>query len=109
MQDKTIRDYQITASSFWSTQHAPYHARLHNVGVAGISTGSWSVGVENTPRYLQIDLLKTTVITKIATQGRPKIPQWVKEFQLAYSKDNITWVNYEPYCHKAQGLVSLLY
>ena len=42
--------------------------------------------------YLQIDLLTPHTITKLATQGARS--NWVKNFSLSFSYDNISWFSY---------------
>ena len=74
MENNDIPNSAITASSTHGTsQHEPWRARLNNV-VTGSSTGSWSAASNNEDQWLQIDLGKEMVVTKIATQGRPPGP-----------------------------------
>ena len=49
-------------------------------------------------QYLQIDLSIDHVVTGVATQGRDdtQFTQWVKTYQLQYSKDgSVTWEYYK--------------
>lgn len=56
------------------------------------SLRGWCARRDDRNPYLQIDLLMPHTITKLATQGAAS--NWVKEFSLAFSYDNIKWFNY---------------
>ena len=93
MENNDIPDSAITASSTYGTsQHEPWQARLNNV-VTSSSMGSWSAGSLNERQWLQIDLGKEMVVTKIATQGRPgtDYDQWVKSYKVLFSSDGTNW------------------
>ena len=69
MENNDIPNSAITASSTWPPNaHEPWRARLHNVKTS-LSTGSWSAASNNVGEWLQIDLGKETVVTKIAHRG----------------------------------------
>ncbi|XP_020896316.1 lactadherin-like [Exaiptasia diaphana] len=104
MQDGRIADSQISASSVYpSSEVQPFNARLHlTVTGAGWSAAKTAVG-----EYLQIDLKKTHIISKVATQGRytPGGLQYVKLYYLTYSHDDVQWTtfNYGGEMKKFQG------
>ncbi|EDO32325.1 predicted protein, partial [Nematostella vectensis] len=69
----------------------PFYARLHRI----MGMGAWCAPDNDTERILQIDLGQQKVVTGIATQGRHLGYQdYVTSFNLEYSTDGNTWVNY---------------
>ncbi|KXJ06666.1 Disintegrin and metalloproteinase domain-containing protein 23, partial [Exaiptasia diaphana] len=87
IQDGTISDSQITATSYRSNDK-PFYARLHN--------GSyWCTRHNDKNQHLQIDLGKTMRITRVATQGRGTWwYDWVTGYYLSYSQDGQRWTGY---------------
>ncbi|XP_066921243.1 discoidin domain-containing receptor tyrosine kinase B-like [Clytia hemisphaerica] len=90
MESGVIKDAQITASHWLykdqpSRHYDPTNARLNSKTPAG----AWcSDGIEeNLDQYIQIDLLKDTKVTGIATQGRTKYKEYIEKFQLLYQRD----------------------
>ena len=96
MENNDIPDSAITASSTHrNSWHKPWRARLNNVATIS-SPGSWSAGSRNVGQWLQIDLRKETVVTKVATQGRPKVyDQWVKSYKVLFSSDGTNWKEFK--------------
>ena len=94
MESGAILDSQISASSVFSITHAAQQARLH-FKAAGSTTGSWSAGLSDMNPWLQVDLLHTTEVTRIATQGRNKVQQWVTKYKLQYGEDGHTFKFYK--------------
>ena len=99
MADRTIKDSQITTSSALRTAYG-YKARLRlNIP----PWGAWCVNVSggsktkrNYDQYIEIDLLKLTNITSIATQGREHAngAEYVKDYKISYSNDSLNWIFY---------------
>ena len=89
MQSGAILDSQISASTAYSSDHAPRRARLH-----GTTGGSWLAKDNNIHQWLQVDLLQATKVIGIATQGRNNYVQWVKEYKLQYGEDGVTFQFY---------------
>ena len=90
----TITDGQITASSELSSDHIASFARLNRVK-EGHRGGSWSTKTNDVNQWLQIELgSEYTNVTRIATQGRRDLDQWVETYKLQYSDDG---VNYQYY------------
>ena len=91
MKDGRIKDNQITASewlyrSTGSNHYQAKHARLDSKTPGG----AWcSEGIhEPIDQYIQVDLLKDTKITAIATQGRTGSgKEYVETFQLQYQRE----------------------
>jgi len=56
MEDYTISDEQITASSEWSNDKAAFQGRLH-LQETIIKSGGWGAGVNDSNQWLQVDLI----------------------------------------------------
>ena len=93
MESGAIVDSQITASSELDTGHGTHQARLHFKSDGG-SPGGWSSKVLDTNQWLQVDLLQTTRVTGVATQGRNRYNQWVKKYKLQYGDDGQAYTFY---------------
>ena len=88
MESGAILDSQISASSEWDSNHAAQQARLHFVQTVH-RTGAWSARSNDINQWLQVDLLNTTRVSGVASQGRNGCPcdQWVTKYKLQYSED----------------------
>ena len=87
MANYAITDRQITASSQYSDGHSRNRGRL-NVVKTGNKQGAWSARTNDGNQWLQIELgEENTKVTRVATQGRSDIDQWVKTYKLQYSDD----------------------
>ncbi|XP_032227338.1 lactadherin isoform X2 [Nematostella vectensis] len=97
MEDGSIPDSSITASSQYSQQYAPYYGRLNNQRVSGIHWGAWAAKTVRKAEHLQVDLGRVTWITHVATQGRPigNNDQWVSEYSVEYSLRGDQWQSYQ--------------
>jgi len=95
MEDRTILDSQISASSVFAGNYAAQQARLH-FKAGGGKTGGWSAQTNDDNQWLQVDLQQTTRITRIATQGRNGYTpgQWVTQYKLQYGEDVHTFKFY---------------
>ena len=98
MADRTIKDSQIKTSSI---QHSAYgwQARLQqNIKYWGAWCPDVSGGskTKNYDQYIEIDLLKLTKITGIATQGREfgGGVEYVKDYRISYREDSLNWIFY---------------
>ena len=94
MQNRLIKDAQITASSQWHSTYAAIQARL-NFKAAGVISGGWSSRRSNANQWIQVALGSYTKITGIATQGRNAYNQWVTKYQLQYSDDGVNFRYYK--------------
>ena len=83
MEDRTIADSQITASSYFEEYYEPWQARLHN-------TRSWSTKTQNpSSPWIQVLFLNIVVITGIQTQGGGNMNKyWVETLYVEY-EDNL--------------------
>ena len=95
MENGAIADGQISASSQYDSLHKPKGGRLHLQGSA-TQAGSWSSSGLDSLQWLQIDLGdQYTSITRVATQGRHHVNQWVTKYKLQYSSDGSKFEYYK--------------
>ncbi|XP_074622246.1 uncharacterized protein LOC141880636 [Acropora palmata] len=93
MEDRSIADVQITASSFKSDggkTYKPQYGRLNNKP-SGAMGGAWCADVSDTSRYLQIDLKKEMTLSGISTQGQSDEANWVVKYKIQHSLDGAQW------------------
>ena len=110
MENKKIKDSQITVSSNYDESDSGKTARLHtNIP----KWGAWCPNITNAEKeniyydeYIQIDLLDLTTITKVATQGRSLSggTEYVKSYQISYSYDNRDWMYIMYYTEKSSNV-----
>ena len=94
MENGAILDEQITASSQFNSDHAPFQGRLHFQETTS-KAGSWTAGTEDHLQWLQVDLgSQYTKVTRVATQGRNDFAQWVTKYKLTYSDDGVSFHYY---------------
>ncbi len=94
MENGAISNGQISASSQWDVNHAAIQGRL-NFDAGGGKQGALSARTNDANQWLQVDLRNTyTRVTRVATQGRNAVNQWVTKYKLQYSNDG---VNYQYY------------
>ncbi|CAJ0963082.1 unnamed protein product [Ranitomeya imitator] len=89
MASRIISDEQITASHYIDPWE-PKLARLNNVG----SYNAWNAHLNRSSLpWIQVDLQKIFLLSGIQTQGASKYftQFYIKEFFVAYSKDNRKW------------------
>ncbi|VDD79184.1 unnamed protein product [Mesocestoides corti] len=77
-----IKNDQITASSWFSSQTRPFYGRLH---ISDEGAGAWVARNNDDKQWIQVDLLNRTVITSVATQGRQGAREWVQDYYIYYS------------------------
>ncbi|XP_041457409.1 retinoschisin-like [Lytechinus variegatus] len=80
----------MTASSEWSSNNPPSTARLHLSRVHLLS-GGWSAKENKLGEWIQVDLLTTYLVVRVATQGRHDKSQWVTSFEIACSLDGVSF------------------
>ena len=97
MENRLIRDSQITASSKWDSNHAAIQARL-NFKAGGGKQGAWSARSNDANQWIQVALRSYTKLIGIATQGRNGANQWVTKYQLQYSDDGVIFHFYKALC-----------
>jgi hypothetical protein len=95
MENGTIRDNQITASSEYGSFYSASNGRLNNIPDNG-TIGVWSANINNGNQWLQVDFQRSTIITGISTQGRDSYHnQHVKNYTISFSVDGEKFHNYK--------------
>jgi len=94
MESGALSDVQITASSTLNADHPAIRSRLQCETDSG-SAGSWSAENNDVNQWLQVDLgSRYTKLTRVATQGKKGVAQWVTKYKLQYSNDGVTFQYY---------------
>ncbi|XP_077430638.1 epithelial discoidin domain-containing receptor 1 isoform X2 [Vanacampus margaritifer] len=97
MEDGSILDSDITASSAWSDSTEAKHARLST----GDGDGAWCPAGAVFPdgsEYLQVDLRKLHFLALVGTQGRHADghgQEFVRSYRLRYSRDGVKWITWK--------------
>ena len=100
MEDETITDAQVSASTRLDDNHSPSQARL-NFKEVGRKAGGWSALRNDVNQWLQVTLGSYTRVTRVATQGRNGYDQWVTKYELQYSDDGVTFQIYRQKGHSS--------
>ncbi|XP_024917071.1 epithelial discoidin domain-containing receptor 1-like isoform X2 [Cynoglossus semilaevis] len=96
MEDGTIPDSDITASSAWSDSTEAKHGRLST----GEGDGAWCPAGAVYPsgsEYLQVDLRKLHFLALVGTQGRHADghgQEFARSYRLSYSRDGVKWITW---------------
>ncbi|KAL9982723.1 hypothetical protein ACROYT_G004806 [Oculina patagonica] len=85
VEDKSIPDSDITASSEYNINHGKNRVRLNTVET-GNYQGAWCPRFNIPGEWIQINLRKITKVTRIVTQGRQDYGQWVKTYKVCYGQ-----------------------
>ncbi|XP_074092857.1 epithelial discoidin domain-containing receptor 1 isoform X2 [Macrotis lagotis] len=97
MQDRTIPDSDISASSSWSDSTAARHSRLESSD----GDGAWCPAGPVYPmesEYLQVDLRQLHMVTLVGTQGRHAGglgKEFSPSYRLRYSRDGHHWMDWK--------------
>ncbi|XP_071253240.1 epithelial discoidin domain-containing receptor 1-like isoform X4 [Salvelinus alpinus] len=97
MEDGTIPDSDITASSAWSDSTEAKHGRLST----GEGDGAWCPAGAVFPsasEYLQVDLRSLHFLALVGTQGRHADghgQEFARSYRLRYSRDGRTWITWK--------------
>ncbi|XP_078606444.1 uncharacterized protein LOC144879090 [Branchiostoma floridae x Branchiostoma japonicum] len=91
MEDGSIPDSSITASSVYDINHKTYHGRLNTL--EGRTAWVASITLE-AGQWLQVDLGGTSVVHGVITQGRDTHDQWVTSYKLQHSRSGRSWTTY---------------
>uniref|UniRef100_A0A671ST41 receptor protein-tyrosine kinase n=1 Tax=Sinocyclocheilus anshuiensis TaxID=1608454 RepID=A0A671ST41_9TELE len=106
MEDGTIPDSDITASSAWSDSTEAKHGRLST----GEGDGAWCPAGPVFPsgsEYLQVDLRKLHFLSLVGTQGRHADGlgrEFARSYRLRYSRDGRHWITWKD--RRGQEVVS---
>jgi hypothetical protein len=98
MEDNTILDSQLTASSEYHETEGVGQSRLNSI----LSAGAWCANKDADPKpWMQVGFLWPAAVTEILTQGRHSVHnQWVTDFGISSSND---FVRYESYKYGISG------
>nr|XP_057908889.1 epithelial discoidin domain-containing receptor 1 isoform X6 [Doryrhamphus excisus] len=97
MEDGSIPDSDITASSAWSDSTEAKHGRLST----GEGDGAWCPAGAVFPsgaEYLQVDLRKLHFLALVGTQGRHADghgQEFARSYRLHYSRDGVKWMTWK--------------
>ncbi|XP_061803686.1 epithelial discoidin domain-containing receptor 1 isoform X1 [Nerophis lumbriciformis] len=97
MEDGSIPDSDITASSAWSDSTEAKHGRLSK----GEGDGAWCPAGAVFPsgtEYLQVDLHKLHFLALVGTQGRHADghgQEFARIYRLHYSRDGVKWLTWK--------------
>lgn len=93
LESRSIQDSQLSASTSMSIWQLPSAGRLNNT-MSSDSFGAWCADLLDMEQWLQVDLLKTTNVSAVATQGDILDGNWVTEYAVNYSCDGVKWFSY---------------
>ena len=87
MEDGSIPDDRITASSQWGSYTQPSNARLN------LNSGWYPANGQYVGSWLQVYMgLDPMHIEGVITQGHPDRYSWVTQYQVQYSIDGTAWL-----------------
>ena len=93
LESYAIPDSSVTASSTFGL-HKPGSGRLHSYAKPG-TVGGWVAGNNRSDdSWFQVDFGNWTNVTRISTQGRQDVPQWVTKYRISYSYYGIFFTEY---------------
>ena len=96
MESGDISNAQLRASSTLDGNNSPGQARLHQKA-HGSMEGGWSAQKDDLDQWLQVDLGSYTKVSRVATQGKNGVEQWVTMYKIQYSNDGDNfWVYKQP-------------
>ncbi|XP_071959288.1 uncharacterized protein [Antedon mediterranea] len=84
MQDGTIPDRQLTASSQFNPESGPTAVRLNG-------PGSWATLHKVSDQWVQVDLDTPRQITGVVIRGNPDYNEFVMRYYVHYSFDGLQW------------------
>ena len=97
IESRAITNSQITASSEHNSYHGVTRVRLHTKETDATLRGAWVSASNDLNQWLQVDLVKITDVTHVATQGRNSHSpvQMVTEYKLQFSDDGASFMFYK--------------
>ena len=106
MENGLISDEQITASSEWDEDHAASQGRLRFQPTT-VKAGAWVVLTPDAIQWLQVDLDSLNItVTRVATQRREDIDEWVTNYNLQYGDDG---VNFQYYREEGETVTKVIH
>ena len=97
MENRTILDSQITASSEFSHITLARFARLYNQRIQRVNYGSWMFKFDDNEPWLQVDFIKYAKITAIDTQGNPYENRYTKTYKVYYGNSEENFLVYKEF------------
>ncbi len=99
MENKQIKDHQITASSeLYDAKYLDRCAAANGRANATIFTlhSSWvaTMTEEGTDMWFEVDFLYNTTVREMMTQGRQHYDQWVKFYNIHYKNETSDFLTY---------------
>ena len=89
LEDGTIPDSQLSASSSGSSSYGPHRGRLSS------GTNFWLPRTRDQSQWFQVDLGQVETVGGVATQGRSGLSgQRITSYKIQYSTDGITFTDY---------------
>ena len=85
-----IPDANLNASSSLGgnpnrgNKSTPSRGRLNKIRTKPGFIGAWCPNVADTNQWIQVDLVNTTYVTGVLTQGRSDDAQWVTKYKVQY-------------------------
>lgn len=101
----TISINQITVSSEL-VPATKDRIRLNTLATNGQANGGWASSYVDRDQFIQIDFLRPENLTGVITQGENNLNNWVTEYYIKYSMDEILWksvVDYNGKIKKFKG------
>jgi hypothetical protein len=87
-----LDDSNMSASTVYS---GSYHAHLGRLNLA--SDPNWTAALNDQNQWIKVDCGETTKIAAFATQGRYGADQWVTNYKVSYSLDDVNWTFIQEY------------
>ncbi|XP_038060094.1 uncharacterized protein LOC119731137 [Patiria miniata] len=92
MEDGSITDRMLSASSSVDKIHEPNRARLNGVADLPNSIGAgWIPDPSDTAPWYQVNLTSLHIMSGLRTQGCGNQEAWIETYKLAYSNDSLDW------------------
>lgn len=94
LENRNIKDQQLTASSAWSDDQERFGAHRGRLNLDRWPQG-WTASVEDTSPWFEVNLNDPFIITSLATQGYGgTIDQWVEKYRISWENEEGDWRNY---------------
>ncbi len=99
MENKQIKDHQITASSeLYDAEFLDCYAAANGraYATAFLLHSSWVATMigDGTVLWFEVDFLYDTTVREILTQGRQRYDQWVKLYNVRYKNETSDFLTY---------------
>lgn len=89
-----VPDSYFNASTTRQWYYRASQGRLHLGHVFRHGAGSWCAKDNDKHPWLEVQLVKSARVTRVAIQGEPQIHHFVTHYKLDYSMDGKNWITY---------------